>query len=195
MEHELSCLTELIADIASQALPSTFGSYLTNPIGKLMGDWLEGLSRAPHASPLDDLCEKVNNCLGYVPEMFRTVNATAWKRIFAPEVQSTTADSSPWRRSDFEVDAVCCTPFPINEIHKVEIIDFREESGGGLFTTDGFPITDIESVSSFGLHLSVSMALEPGRVVHDYRNDPLSLLSSRREELSWGPHQTADAHE
>ncbi len=192
-DEEGARLGELVSALFGAVLPDVVGHLLATPIGQLVASWIDTLGAATgRERPLSALRDSVNAMLPHLPEGLRTVNATAWKRIFAPEVRTDGSGEQPWRRRDFEVDAVACTPFPISKIHHLEVIDTSAHGGGGLFANRGFPIADLDRISPYGLRLNVAMSLQPGRVIHNFRRDPLSLTYRRRRQLAWGPHPGDD---
>ncbi|MCO4760323.1 MAG: hypothetical protein KC502_02390 [Myxococcales bacterium] len=182
-------LIELVQAMLGELLPEVVADKLEGPFGELFGEVLTQSDKLEGDGPLlSKLADRLNRLLPKLPAGLRSIQATAWKRIFAPEVENDSDGEQRWKRKDFEVDGIVATPFPIKKIHKLELIDASEEHGGGVFSNNGFVIPDVELISPIGIHASVHMGLNPGRELHNYRIDPFTLTRKRRNRLAWGPH-------
>ncbi len=193
-EDEAERFGDLVGALWGEVVPDVLAKWFASKLGDVFGVLLEQGADAidGEGTPLEKVAAKLNAVLPYIPESLRSVNTTAWKRIFASEVSTHGSGEQRWRRGDFESDCIACTPFPIRKIHALEAIDASESLGGGLYTTRGFPLTHNELITPIGLRVNVEMGLEPGRVVHDFRRDLLALSYKRRNRLAWGPYAGDD---
>lgn len=108
------------------------------------------------------------------PRMF----STAWKRVFDPRTRYT--GPRRWTPADFQVDALCETPFQITRVHDMSVLELTEP----IWFHAEFPVGQSVSISRYGLKVKMDMTMLPGRVLIDYRK---RLRYRRSRQLDWMP--------
>lgn len=116
--------------------------------------------------------------LPWSPRVKPRMPTTAWKRVFDPS----TPYHGPrrWRRGDFEVDALVETPFQVETIHDIRVLELTEP----IWFHEEFPVGQSVSISDFGLKVVMDMRMMAGRTLIDYRTAK-KYRKSRR--LDWDP--------
>ncbi len=112
-----------------------------------------------------------------------SVRAASWKRVFHPATAyvSSGPGQKAWTPETFQVDALCETPFRVTALHEIEPMSFGLD---GLYFGRTFPGRGLEPLSPLGLRVKMSMIMETGSVLLDYRTE--SRFEADRR-LRWGP--------
>jgi len=124
-----------------------------------------------------------------VPLPLGRMPTTAWKRTFNARAAYPYADMRrvPWRADDFDADALTETPFRVQRVHAFDALrwDVPTHAFSPTFAAAG-----TAPVGEWGFRMRLSMVMEPGSVLLDYRDDPRFAGDPR---LNWGPFGRDDA--